>query len=631
MNALVANLMSDWVHMALASAILVLSLFFLWHVVAKGLWLIAKLRRLRKRIHQLVDYDPRDIKYALTTIFERTRWLEQWREYEETLHEQFDRSGPEPRVVNVRATTTADNFFNTEVLVEAPLHTEFYKHLPGILTGVGIIATFFGLITGLQQFDASATDPDELKRSLGGLFGYVRNAFLFSAVAIGLAMLFTMVEKIIYAICLHHATGITLEIDRLFRAGVGEEYLSKLVRSSEEGATQTKQLKESLVEDLKALLTNISERQIQATQQLSTDLGTSIQRSLETPLQRIAESVATTTRGQSEQSAKLLEDLMSSFLAQMRESLGGQLSGLSEMMQESARAMGKVEGALVGLVADMEHAGQASSSGVQSAMKELLVSLANHQREQGETSAAQQATALSKMQETVVRLADVQKEASRHAYDAAQAASERIGIAAEGAIKSSQESVLAANHLIASVGQVSTRAIDGLETGAAAISRSVESLGVVAGRFDGAAGVLASLHEKATQTTHSLEKASGSFIAGAQAIAGATVALGQATERLEDVSTLQASEAQVREATLQRIHEVLQSSTKAAEQFSQLSRDVEAQLSTVVGQFGDATVKVLNDVLKQYDNSLGGTVSMLKDTMGELAILVDSLNDKLRA
>ena len=35
-------------------------------------------------------------------------------------------------------------------MVDAPLRTEFYKHLPGILTGLGIIGTFSGLIIGLQ-------------------------------------------------------------------------------------------------------------------------------------------------------------------------------------------------------------------------------------------------------------------------------------------------------------------------------------------------------------------------------------------------------------------------------------------------------------------------------------------------
>lgn len=630
MDSLIRNITSDWIHIGLASAILVLSISFFVQVVLKGLWLIARLRGLRKKVRRLKDHDPSTIKQEIRKVFQNSRWEDQWLEYEETLHEQFDQSRPVPRVVSVRSTTLADGFFNSEVLVEAPLHTEFYKHLPGILTGVGIIATFYGLITGLQNFDASASDPEELKRSLGGLFGYVQNAFLFSAVAIGLAMLFTILEKIIYAICIHHAAGISIEIDRHFRAGVGEEYLSKLVRSSEDGATQTKQLKESLVEDLKALLTNLTERQIQATEKLSLDMGASIQKSLEVPLQVIADSVATTTRGQADQSARILEDLMSSFLAQMRESLGGQLSGLSDMMQQTSRAMGQVEVALTGLVSDMQHASQSSSSGIQAAMTELLDRLAEHHRQQGEASASQQSTALNAMQEAVVRMSSSHEASARQAYEAAQTASGRISEAAQGAINSSRESALAANALVESVGQMSMSAIGDLERGAEKVGSVLQSVVDVTRRLEQAGGTLTDLQAKSVESTRALEIVSGNLKAGASTIAQAMEHMNRASERFEDVSGVIANEAQLREATLQRLQEVLLRSTEASEAFGQLSKEVESHLGKAVGQFGEATVHVLNDVLGKYDNALGGSVSMLKETMDELAMLVDDFSSKLR-
>lgn len=630
MDSLIRNVTSDWIHVGLASALLVLSLFFIVQVVLKGIWLIVKLRGLRKQIHLLKDHDPGSIKQEITKIFAKSPWVEQWHEYEETLHEQFDQSRPEPRVVSVRSTTLADGFFNSEVLVESPLHTEFYKHLPGILTGVGIIATFYGLITGLQNFDASASDPDALKKSLGGLFGYVQNAFLFSAVAIGLAMLFTIVEKFIYAICIHHAAGISLEIDRHFRAGVGEEYLSKLVRSSEDGATQTRQLKESLVEDLKALLTNLTERQIQATEKLSLDMGASIQKSLEVPLQVIAESVATTTRGQADQSARILEDLMSSFLAQMKESLGGQLSGLSDMMQQTAKAMGQVEGALLGLVSDMQRASESSSTGIQTAMKELLVSLAEHQRQQGEASAAQQSTALNVMQEAIVRLSNSHEASARQAYEAAQIASGRISEAAQGAIKSSRESTVAANALVESIGQVSLNAISGLEKGAEKVGSALQSIEGVTRRLEQTGNALAELQAKTAETSLELGGVTSDLGTGAKAIAQAMEHMNRASERFEDVSGVIANEAQLREATLQRLQEIMLRSNEATEKFGQLSQEVEGHLAKAVGQFGEATVQVLNDILIKYDKALGGTVDMLRQTMEELTMLVDDLNGKLR-
>jgi hypothetical protein len=79
----------------------------------------------------------------------------------------------------------------------------------------------------------------------------VHEAFLFSACAIGLAMLVTLGEKWIYASCAKWVGELTTALDSLFRAGVGEEYLSSLLQASQENATQTRQLKESMVDDLK--------------------------------------------------------------------------------------------------------------------------------------------------------------------------------------------------------------------------------------------------------------------------------------------------------------------------------------------------------------------------------------------
>jgi putative membrane protein len=630
MDTFIQNIMQDWVHQAIAASIVVLAIFFVYQIFLEGIWLIFKLGSIRRRVHALADHDPADITAKITQVFSKTRWLDQWMEYRETLHDQFDDSQPERRVISVRSTTTADSYFGSEVLVDAPLHTEFYKHLPGILTGIGIIATFFGLITGLQSFDVTATDPDAMKESLSGLFGHVKGAFTFSAIAIFLAMVFTIIEKVIYAICLRQAAGIALEVDRMFRAGVGEEYLSKLVHSSEEGATQTKQLKESLVEDLKILLTNLTERQIQATQSLSVDLGDRIQQSLQSPLQQIADSVTTVTRGQADQSAKILEDLMASFLAQMRESVGGQLNGLAEMMQQTSRAMGQVEGALSGLVSDMDRASQASSVGIQDAMQKLLASLAEHQRQQGEASTAQQARTMEAIQESILRLTSAQEDSLSRAHEVAHSVSERISGAAEGAMKSSHDSVQAAKELLASIGRVSIDAINGLEQGAGRIAAVLTSVEDVTHRLSHTGTALAGLHEKSAETTRSLERASGAFGSGAQSITQALASMDKTSDRLEGVAGIVANEAQLREATLQRVQEVMHHSTKASEQFTQLSRDVESHLASGVNQFGEATVNVLNDVLKKYDDSLGGSVSLLKDTMEDLAMLVDSINGKLR-
>jgi len=72
-------------------------------------------------------------------------------------------------------------------MVDSRLSTEFFKHLPGLFTGIGIIGTFSGLITGLQAFKVSE-NATVVRNSLEKLMQGVYEAFLVSAVAISAAM-----------------------------------------------------------------------------------------------------------------------------------------------------------------------------------------------------------------------------------------------------------------------------------------------------------------------------------------------------------------------------------------------------------------------------------------------------------
>lgn len=61
-----------------------------------------------------------------------------WREYTKTLHPQReDADNGRSRIVRWRATALADKFFSEQAIVDTRLKTEFYKHVPGILTASG--------------------------------------------------------------------------------------------------------------------------------------------------------------------------------------------------------------------------------------------------------------------------------------------------------------------------------------------------------------------------------------------------------------------------------------------------------------------------------------------------------------
>lgn len=88
---------------------------------------------------------------GLSELFSKDKILDHlWKEFRDTLHEQkdLDASGTY-HTTAIRQTVPAEMYFSEQMLVYSPLKTEFFKHLPGILTGIGIIGTFWDFISSL--------------------------------------------------------------------------------------------------------------------------------------------------------------------------------------------------------------------------------------------------------------------------------------------------------------------------------------------------------------------------------------------------------------------------------------------------------------------------------------------------
>lgn len=262
---------------------------FLFRFVVPGLLLGRELGAARRRLAALHD----EGNTAPETVAERAMTTPllagAWREYAQTLHPQ---RGTPPVW---RATAGAEAFFTEHVLVDTPLKTEFYKHLPGILTGIGILGTFSGLILGLSQF-AVSSDANAVRGSLNALIHSVGHAFQVSAAAIALAMLFTWIEKSLVTALYRRVTQLVQLIDGLYEGGSSEEYLARLVQNSEASAQQAARLREALVDAVRQSLDRMAERQGEARaddpERLARAVTQAIADGLREPMQQLAATVA---------------------------------------------------------------------------------------------------------------------------------------------------------------------------------------------------------------------------------------------------------------------------------------------------------------------------------------------------
>lgn len=322
--------------------IIVLILLFTVFYLIPALLIWFRLGRLKK---SLETFKKDNLLEYPNKFFERNKLLKHlWEEYQQTLHKQhiFNLQTGVEELIAIRSTTPAEQFFSPSVIIDGQLHTDFFKHLPGILTGLGIIGTFLGLIHGLQAFRIDE-NTEIVRQSLDQLLHGVHEAFLVSMAAIAFAMAVTIIEKWLLSNLYRKVEELCFLLDSFYESGAGEEYLERLVKSSEASASQANIIKDALVGELKEILREVTQQQIQSTlnsqQQLGEQFRESIQAGISQPLQKIAAGFDDQRESNGRDLSSALNDVFVGFTQRLQDLFGGQTAGIYELQQQTVEAL----------------------------------------------------------------------------------------------------------------------------------------------------------------------------------------------------------------------------------------------------------------------------------------------------
>lgn len=374
---------SGVLHFLVIGAVLVtlLAVFTVWF----GLPAWKHYRLLKRILHTLEGKDLEDARdpQLLDAAFPKDGAVAHlWREYKKTLYAVPIESTDGIARVRWAATSPAEVVWNAQLAVDQQVHAEFFKHLPGILTGIGIIGTFYGLIEGLSGFKVGP-NTQQMNESLGPLLESVRHAFLVSAAAIFGAIAVTFVEKLALAGLNGKVDAIAANLDRRFQAAVAEKFLEQTVTHTEETATQLKHLKGELLKDLRPILQELSDKHTETLQRLATSmqdrltessrsqieaardhsqtLGSAISGAitsgLTAPLNDIKSAVQQASGDQSAAAVRMLQEVMTSFSQKLNDLFGGQISGINELNRQTAQTMQDAVTKLNELVVALQEAG----------------------------------------------------------------------------------------------------------------------------------------------------------------------------------------------------------------------------------------------------------------------------------
>lgn len=516
-------------------------------------------------------------KEELDPIFENRYFLDVWRSYRDTLHEQRD---AQQQVIRIRSTTLAENLFTGHALVDARLNAEFFKHLPGIFTGIGIIGTFFGLIVGIHGFDPTKLDPKAIQEGLKALFGAVREAFIASVIAIIAAMVITFIEKVLINVCYRRLEELCRALDSLYESGVGEDYLADLVRATQETKTNTANLKDSLVNEMSELLHKITDRQIEANERMFSSLGQTLESRLDKQISYsedmsanvagLRQDMGSFTGGQRDALADTLGSLVAAFTEKMQQTFGDQTRHLTEMMTTAAESMKSVQAGFDKLVGDIRESGDNERSAMSERVKALMEDMESRQaklnmeissfveaikeqvKEGSDAAQKQLAYSVNEVQRNVKSLLSDMQEERRQASEIDRGRQEEfqeksLGFVTQvesqvsGLIERVAETTAALKDNVTALNGTTINAIEKLNEGAQMVSMAAddftkagEKITGVMREADSLFGSLKSTGQVLSDSTKSVQGALESFAAGQERFTAMVEALRQIIDQAKE-------------------------------------------------------------------------------------------------
>lgn len=577
--------------------------------------------------------DPAEVGKA----FRREPLRHLWKEYADTLHELRKASSGSIALTEIRATAPAESMFTRDVLVDGRLFDDFTRHLPGVLTGLGIIGTFAGLLDGLREF--KPTPIEAAVNGLGPLLLGVQHAFVASGTAIACAMVVVFISRLTLAYLYRLVEHLTTAIDSLYSTGAGEEYLARLVKSSEQNAASTAQLKDALVEDLNKMMTNLVERQIAAqdasTMALGKHIGEAISTAIAEPMKRVGEAMEVTARGQGDKVNTMLETLLTGFMAKLEDTFGGQMRGINEQLQRSMDSMAAVQASLQNLLADIKTTNEHAASQMSGTLEDAMRKAADNQQlltdqmrefvqdfrklvteEQNKSKQAMDEAVMKVLGEVAVsmggleglRKAAATEESGRNDRLSTQTNQLVDGLTTqvESLLGAVSDQVSKTQKNIDALSQVSLRAIDGMNQGAL-------TMGSAAQRFETAGTSVTTVFDRSTAVAQSLVGASSSLQA-------ATTAIQRGFEQYD--STRKTVDAQVG-----ALMGLIEAAKKEAGVSQQLVASIKASAETMLKSEADsrnhldkvnaALVKAFADFGNQLVNAVKSTISETDKHLGQ--------------
>lgn len=290
MESLAANLVDFLVYVAIGLVVLV-------GLIKCVLPVCRSARRLRRGIHLLETSSGEGRPVWQDVMFLGKDMQGAWRRFLVNA-EQLDARGLNCNV---------EDYINDDTAIHAVGHSQLAEIIPSLLTSLGILGTFIGLMRGLGGLDVS--DAAKTMESIPQMIGGMTFAFMTSIAGISCSLVFNMLSRM--------ALGSAVRAIDDFHDAFTDLVMQKPLEDSVQIICQQ--------EDRAAML-----------RRLSTDMGARVSEgivsSVEKSLAPVASSMNQFILGQTQAQMDGVANIANQFIVQMNHSLGGQFTQLGQTL-----------------------------------------------------------------------------------------------------------------------------------------------------------------------------------------------------------------------------------------------------------------------------------------------------------
>ena len=213
----------------------------------------------------------------------------------------------------------------------------FCRQVPGILTALGILGTFIGLIVGLHGFDFAGAD--QMTSSVGTLVGGLNVAFFTSVYGVALSIVFNLVRGEAMAALSSDLNALEDLFDMVLHP-IHREDTQDLIRAALERQEAS----------LAAIKTQVDSG-------IGKNLGSQIGKTLKPQFDEINESLRNVVFDFRNEQSTALTKIVTSFVKQMRGSLDSHINELGLSVDALSLAQTEMTGSLKGLLEEIARTG----------------------------------------------------------------------------------------------------------------------------------------------------------------------------------------------------------------------------------------------------------------------------------